>query len=73
MVLTLKNLREGGGPSQNNRTFLLGCGSGHPYFWIKDVGGDPTYGPHPVEFPPKGGKKAAKYSTTETNIWKLGI
>ena len=55
---TFQDPMEGGGQTQNVRTFLPGGGPGHHYFWLGDVGGEPTDGPHTGEFPPQGDKKA---------------
>ena len=66
LVLVFQYPKEGGGLPQNVRKFLPGGGSGHPYFWLRDVGGDPADGPHIGEFPPQGGEKAVGDSTLET-------
>ena len=43
------------------------------FYWIRDVGGDPTDGAHPVEFPPQVQNKYFRGATSETDGWDLGI
>ena len=50
--------------SQNFRTFLPGGGSVHNSFWLKYIGGDPPDGLLPGYFPPQGGEKAVRDTTT---------
>ena len=69
LVPSFQDPREGGGRPQTISTFLPGGGSGHPYFWIRGMGGNPTDGP----FPPQVGKKTVRNATVETERWDLGI
>ena len=73
MVPHLQDPVEGGVQPQNVRMFLPVGGSGRPYFWLGDVGGDPTDGPHPGEFPAQSGKKSVGDATVEIYVWDLGI
>ena len=58
--------REGSKPKISGRFYLVVV-QAILLFWIGDMGGDPTDGPHPGYFPPQGGKKAARDSTTDTD------
>ena len=73
MVLPFQYSREGGGRPQNFMTFISGGVSVHPSFWLIDVGGDPTNGPHPGEFLPQVVKKASGDATVEMERWELDI
>ena len=37
------------------------------------MGGDPTDGPYPGEFPPQGDEKAVRDANAETDGWEMGI
>ena len=73
MVPLFQDHREGGGLPQNVRKFLPGISSSHPYFWLGDMGGEPTYGPPPREFPPQGVDKADRDTTAEMDEWDMII
>ena len=66
MVLIFQDPRERGGRPQKSSKFL-------PYFWLRDMGGDPMDGTPTSEFPPQVGKKASGDSTEETEVWDLVI
>ena len=58
--------RKGSKPKISGRFYLVVV-QAILLFWIGDMGGDPTDGPNPGDFPPQGGKKAAGDSTTDTD------
>ena len=64
--------REGGCQSQNVSTFLSGGGSVHTYFWLRDVGCNPTDRPPPGVFLPHGGENYVWDITTEmkNGVWE---
>ena len=73
LFLPFQDTWEGGVWPQNFRTFLPGDGSGHPSFWIGEVGYDPTYGPHPGYFLPQVIEKYFGDSNADVVGWDLGI